>query len=756
MNKKDEWTDEKYISHIHKLMNDRASYSLYKRNKIGRLYDLYYGQVTQGRWEKYDNLLRMHEEAADEKASTPYVAIDWNSIASRVNTFLGEQSGYKFGFEVHSVNEDAFERKEVVKNQLRYLMQRQAEFQKAAEVTGVEYGVNDNLPKTEKELTEFMDNYRDVHEMLIQEALMDAVRQNDYDNLRKSFLLDLVVTNECYGDPYLDNGDLRIKRINPNYALPDFTASGDYLDDQNSFIYAEYMTREKIVEEFNLDKKDIDAILNPDNENPGDPYLGAEAEQRPSNIFPQIEHYGLFDDKKRILVLRAQWIDHEEVAVKMTLDNHGGVHVHEYTGQFAKDAKLTKKQSEEGGEISKKVRANVRQAVLIGGRIVTQQGLAPDLLRDFTDPLNTTLTKQGLILHYNNKSSVSLVEKIESIQHFKNYVLTLLQKELTTSLGAFAVVDMAALDPDIYPDEGDSTSLDKVLHLLKSYKIVVKNSATGEAPNLNGAKAVEIVDPRQIGLVQTAMETAMMCDREMDRITGINEVRQGQQAAAGQLVGTTQMQMTSSAMVTEPIKQGFAGFEKRLFRKMAALTAWAWVNSPEKYKNIAARLNLVVPEDLDLQIYDVFIDISPITLSTLQRWIEMSVAQGASSGLTFPDGLELLIGAQDNLKLAISKYLKTVRQREEEMKQMQQQEMQTQAQTVQMQEQMQTQREQDLVKLKGEVEAMLLEMKLQSEQTTNAANLAQKERATATSAAINISKLRSDMIKQSQGNGSSK
>lgn len=732
MGKAKEMTKEQYLQKVNALMQDRCTEEAYNRTKIAEAYELYYGDYKN---KSYQNLLEIHE-GKENAGTTPYHEINWNSIASQINLLVGELNGRQFGLDVRAINEDAYDRKLVFERQLSFLAQMRPMLENAAQATGQDFGLNDKMPRNAEEIKAYMEEYRDVYEILIEESLRQLIEKTDYRYLRKEMFLDLLVTNQCHADPFLSNDDIEIKRCNPFNVIPDVLSSNDFLDDAYCFLYAEYMNPEKICEEFNLDKKDIEEIKKSRESEHG--WRGVNGGSNGGLIWEPFQANGRGDDTGRMLVIKAMWLDTEEVAIKATVDQYDQLHVHEYFGTSAKNQRLSNKEKQaEEAVLEKKTRKIVRRATVIAGYYVTDYGICPDLIRDFNDPFNTSLTKQSLILNYNNKKSVGIIDRMAPIQHFKNYVLTLMQKELTTSIGSFVAIDVSLIDPEIY-GHGDEVT-DNLLHLLKAYKVVLYNSKKGEVPLAPGQKPIDVQDPRQSNIIDVALRVSAFCDAEMERITGVSEARQGM-VGDQTLVRTGQMKINQSNLITENIFQGFFSFEKRLFKKIAALVAMSWAENPKKYMKLAAQMGVDIPENFeaDIQSYDVFVETSAVTQSKVVEWVESAVMQSGPDALSNPDLLELVLDSSKNVNLAMRKFIANSRKREEAQMQIRERELQLE----QKREQNKALEMQNNIKLKGQVDIEKEKVKAQLDRENKKMDIDQRDRSAVASQTMELIKMK--------------
>jgi hypothetical protein len=711
--------DEQYHKeYALKLFKQRASVYSYRKSRIAESFSQFYGTWVN---KRYNNLLTLHEgeTKAEGKGTTPFNHINLDGISPKLNLMLGELRARGLDLGIRAKSADAAKRKKMYKDQLTFQSAMQSMYQQASAETGIDFGVNPNVPKTEEEINEIMKNHRDVYEILMQDAINEFVKENGYIEMRPTLMLDLLCGNEVHAKVVRRNGEIITKRVNPLYCLPGISSEDRFLGDRTAFVEAYYASIPEVIAKYKL-KPEVSKKLKEMYESRED---YGEFGSSQGAVYPPLVHeeYG----SGRVLIIEAEWVENEKVGLKATYDPHDNLHVHKLTGDKLKKAKLsTKEKNDKRNSFDKGETEVLRKCVIVAEEFVIEYGECEYCLRDYAHPSNTMTNYVSVIHSYNNQTSRSLVSKISELQDFKNYCLTLLQKEITTRIGSAIAIDTSKIDPQIY-GTGKKAST-KALRTLKARNVIFhKGGADARMPG--GAVPLSTVDIKSQAVIRDLIETIMWISGEEEKITGINEARQGM-LGERTLATTNRMALSQSSMVTDPYYETFTAWEKRFLYKVVMNIGSAWVENPERYENIAANLGIELPENftIDKESWDVSIKQFPLTKQELVGMIDLALSQGNS--IDFDTALELKMLAEENLPLGIKKYLDMSKKMRRE---------RAEAQNAQMQQQVQMNREKqefdykkavDPAKIKAQVD---LEKAARSNQTLERINqntIGQKDR----------------------------
>lgn len=669
---------DKLLSYLHRNTNSVT----YTREKYHRNFDYFLGKFVS---DKFQNLLTLHEGDGDE-GNTPFVHLNYNMISSKVEFLIGEFERQGFEPVVSCTNLSAYKRRKAVEDQIRFLMKMQPMLQRAAQATGIPSNINPNLPKNDEELAEYMDNYVDVYEELLNEELRLRLSRYDYYGLRSQLFMDFVIGGLADVRFEKKGGKYRPVRTIPSRKIPDWGSDSPFFDDASFDVSAHYVSIPDAIENYDIEADEVKRLIKEYQRGTDNisMWKGGIISKDNKEIYawPPFERHGsgwnneYFD---RILVIEGCWVDNTYPQQKVTYDKHGNEHVHEYDEDYK--VNLSKKEQKAGGKVKKGYEQIVRYARMIGGHFLESYGEEGDYIRIPDDPAITKLKSVTTAYHFINQDYQSMVDRMESLEDFRDYVLTLMQKEITTSIGSVIEIDKSQIDKETYGV--DSDTVDKVLHTLKAYNVIVTNKADGyqRNPNLNG-KPINSLDLSQQGFIQSCIQAAAFIENEINRISGITEARQGQLGERA-LVRSSQMSIAQSSLMTTSLYTQFDRYERRIIERWVELIALEWANDKLKVEEVAARLNITIPEDFDpdLQKWDIDIRKFPLTIEELKQAGMASVEQGS---LMMHEYMEILmIAGRKSFYQATQKYVEITKNRLQKMQEAQAQ----QAQAAQQQEQ---------------------------------------------------------------------
>lgn len=726
--KGDGWSKAEYKKYLVRLLSRHADHDRVRRVQMAELFDYYYNQSSNA---TYKNLLTVHEAPGEGDESlfgqTPFELINFDAIGPKVNLLLGELDARGFDLRINAINKASVYRKMGWARQLKYLMQMQAMFRRAEEYTGIEYGVNENMPQNEAEMVDYLKGRRDRYEGLIEKCLKDKVKIFGYKHLRKNIFLDLIVVNETHGKIEKINGIPRPRRINPMNCIADYADESDFQDSASTFLEAYYIPIVDAIEKFSVSEERMKELIEA-HEKGNTPGGHATISGLSSTaLVPFLRRHGDWNGYgyDRVLIVEGEWKSVETLTQKKTYDKHGGEHIHNYRGRHKSARLTTKEKQDKRNTIAQKPIQVVRFGVFIAGEHLEDWGIKEDLVRDPDNPAITDLSYVSFIHNYNNQDSVSLVERMRALQDFKNYVLTIMQKEITTNIGSLVEIDVAQIS-DMYG--ADKEAVRNLIHGAKSYRVILKDSSKDAIGFGQNATPLSSVESRSQRLIVECLSIAEYVDRAIEQISGINEARMGT-SGERTLVSTNQMNWTQSAMTTRTYFEGFQGWEERLFAKWANFVAQDWQKNPEKYEVYAMELGYQIDDTfaMDLQRFHAGVLTEPQTLQDFLRTMELSLAQGNLQPYEYNE--LVLIAKEDSVREAMREHVKIMRRKEAMMMEMQQQQQQTQIQAAQQEKQMDYQGEMAKIDRKGrwDLEAARTKGRDQMDQTALA--IAQKDRA---------------------------
>ncbi len=682
---------EWYKQNIIAIMGSTLNGSYYTtRESMVENYNYFNGEYDMERFSGITSTL-----SSDKKDALPAIWLDFNSIRPKIYLLEGELIKRGFEVGVNAINKEAKSRRLEFKKNVVAQMYLRDVVANLKDEYDVDIPLAEELPDKIEELEDFVSsNYKDNHELIMEYIIRYNVEVYKWKFKRLRLFRDICVVARCFVKNEIRNGYPQWRVLNPINVVFDHNSDDDFLTDSTYFGEVHYMGNEDIIEKWNLNKKEIKELRE---KGKGDTLLwtGAVAGELGTIFLP----YNELDNQTRALVFQAEWLDYKEVKVKVSYDSYGNEHIHylderklnalkdklkeidkkanpdlydkvkKEVSNYANNFKVSSKEGEAGAKIATRKIKTVRTAVLIGGNILKEYGELKNITRDFSNPSETTLSYHALLPNYVNHKNLSKVDELKGIQDFKNILMWKIQLEIAKSAGKGVVIN-----EDMIPDKYKGA---KTMYNLKAFGIIFSKSGTEGFPE--NKKAVEDFDMTLSETVSQILNVIIYLDSQMDRISGISDIRQGQ-IQTGQLVGVTQASLVQSSMITEVLFDLFSQFEERVFQKHADLIKILWAKKRDKFAPILGDLNMNFLEsdvEVDMDDYATFVKVTPLLLRDEELIKGLVMDAWQSGGISHSEKLDLLdLIVHDDIKQAFNNLKRKAKKREQLQAQMRQAEQQ--------------------------------------------------------------------------------
>lgn len=669
---------------------NRDSYIKYQMLKC---YNYFEGNNTNNPYKTLTNLFDINKKSNTgvQTLKIPTIFTDLNHIKPKIRALEGELIGMGFKVHVESINKEAKSRRLEFKTKLMTEMAMKPYFEHAAVETGIDIGIEENLPIDQKDLEERFknDNYKDVSDKAMDACLKYSLMISDYYLNRLELFRDAVISGECHAESYIVGSSAYIRRLNPlNVYYTINPNDDDFLSKTNAKGIVEYSDINEVMNQYNFTSKQIEelnslAIAMPTTEI----YTGI--------LMNGLNYFQPFlEDKKHVLVVKWKWTDSiEKAGVEITYADGRT----EFRVEDIKDKKKRINKSDLGipedasFKVTRKKISTLFKCTLIGGEMVIDCGEEKYLIREHDNISMAICPIVSYRPYYINGSSMSEVASLTSIQDLRNYIMTQVTLEITKSGGNALAVDVSKLPKEWGASPADK--MGKVLHYLKGFGIIPYNSAEGEGLPGSNSIPVQRFDAG-IGSALTSYVAIMqLLESEMDKISGVNGARLGQIQSANQLKGVTELALSQSSSITRYLYKGFFSFESKLLTYHCQHIKMTWITNPEKYTPVIGDFYFdFLKQDVDITMDTHAARVEPDELSfeTLQSYLMMAVQANA---LPLDEALELQIKGVNDVRGSVDEYIKRMQERREQDREdkmaMQEQQLQAQQQQSQMVQQSQ-------------------------------------------------------------------
>lgn len=645
----DGWPESQYRAEVCRIMLEGCTLDGFRRMQIEENYQYYYGKYVS---KKYGNLLTAHE--GSEKKSfgqTPFHHMNWDAISPKINLMLGELASQGFDPQLKvKGSKTSAKAKKKFKDTLRYMMIMQQKLRQMAQESNQPVLINNEVPRNTVELNRLVDKHRYATEILMQEALNQALEDCNYQQVRKKYMLDLLLSNEIHGKVENTGEHVFPRRILGKHKITDMSGNDDLLTKKTYDVEAYYSTITELKQLYGISKSKLDEIRKNHSGNKG--WAGLKVKGYRNNVWAPFIDTGQNDTSYKVLVLEAEFLCDDLHAEKRTVDSYGNEHYHSYSGKSAKKARVSEKERKNGGKIKKVEIEKRRRVVMIGGYIIVDAGLIKNELRSYRHPCKSVSSYVSVVHNYNDQCSVSLLERMKELQDFKNYTLTVMQTEITKNLGTVMSVDVAKLDPEIYGVGAEAAQ--NFLQGAKAYGLHIYNSARDEMPLPNSTPLHQTTQQMNTKF-KDLIAVAQMVDNEIEKIVGINGARMG---IGGDREGkqVNERRHQQSSKTTDTYYQTFYLWEKALFERMVMAIAMNWGNDNSLYESIATDLDIELPENFrpDAEDWKIYVRHFAMDRTQFMQVLRTSYEMGRLDPEQY---FRLVTYANENVKNGIDKWL---------------------------------------------------------------------------------------------------
>lgn len=625
---------KKIFENLHKLDGKMCA----MKSIMASSYDYFHGTNDNVSFDSIYDSFSINNDG--QKLTLPIIHLKFNKIRAKIKSLIGDL--IDMGYEVHveAINQEAKTRLTEEKARILALYELRPSMEYAAAQTGIEIGVGDDIPTNNEELRERLESLKENTEIAMEACLRVSLANCKWHYIRLQEFIDVIVGGECHAKTIISNGEAIIERINPmNIHYPINNDDNDYLEKTSNFNIISYEPLDIVLKRYNIkmeefkileDKSLSEGLVFNGVTNGGKTYLNRYYDER-KDITSVIECY--FMDTKKIAGIERT---NEQGDVEFSIDynNNNG------------------KSFTDGSRVKRKRVGVLRYGVLVNGFLLVEWGEVENQPRFISDYSKAQQHITSYRPFYINGQSTSEVALMSQAQDFRDYLLNLLQLEITKSGGNVIAIDVSKLPADW----GDpQQAIKTMLYYLKGMGVYIYDSAQGEIPDSN-AKAVDKFDIGIGSVVSAYIQLMQFIDSEMDSMSAINEARMGN-TTGRELASVTAMNLSQSNKVSKYIFNGFLEFESMVLTKHAQQIRTSWSINPDRWRTAVGDKAidlLLFDADLTLDDHAIKVKQGVISRSELKQYLMAAIEHG----MPIEDALEIELIAVDNVKLALQKFIK--------------------------------------------------------------------------------------------------
>lgn len=669
---------------------------LYRTSESG--YDIYYQTMNES-YEFFNGTNTGQEfeflQSAEDGDVLPAEWINFNKIRTKVKLLIGELVAKGYDIDVRTINKDAVIRKKVYADEM-YIDMKMAPIAKDIETRyNMPMGYNPQMPQNDEEYNEYFDEFKEDAEFVMEEILKALQVKSRWSYERIALFRDLIITGRCFVKSEIVNGMPVVSRIDPRYVVFDLNATDDYLSDASYWAELRYMNFADAAMKHSLSKKEVQESYN--SYNTAGKFNRAESQAWNQIIEgSRLKYYKPDKGELRVLVVTAYWSDVKRDRQKVSKDKYGQEHI-----KTLRDDEKVRKRDEES--IQNQTYKVWRKGTLIGHDIFKDWGVAENLVKSVDNLYEADCPYKGYVQDFVNRQGISIVQQLKGLQKLKDIALYNLQLDIARAGAKGFVYDVSQI-----PEGWD---ISNVLKYAKVTGIVFVDTKKDGVPST--FNQFPPIDQTLSDSITKYIEVSYFIDQEMDKISGINDARQGQVASASQAVGVTQSALLQSNLITAPMFDGFMQFSSHVWNHQAGLAKYTWKDK-EKWSTLLGISNIdLVDDDLDLDLNDYSVNIvsRPAILDDAQMFMQLVMAALQSQSIEPEDAMDLL--REKDLTVAIRKFKKIKAKREQARMQQEMAMQQQQQQAAMAQQQQQAQANAAMMQGKQQGDQAIQDMKNQ-------------------------------------------
>ncbi len=521
-----------------------------RRERLNKLYNAYNGHVDQN---EIDSIIK----TTGRKSKTKY--IKYRLGRSKLKQLHGEFLEIPIKAHVTSINRDA-QNEKMQKYQSMYGMSLAKPQIEKARAMG--YNVFDGIEIPDKNDKAFwnVNNFKLANEIVMGTIIADKLLTERLKTQFYNNFVDMTIAAEVFGKNERDiNGIDTHRAIPPKYALYEESVSDQFLDrspylgEVRDMYYHEILTNS----EFNLDSDQKIQLKNMRDENPQEHNQGA-AEM--VNGFPAFPVY------------KIQWKGLETVYKKTSPAKGSDVPYKRILSEkYFKDNKAKLRSDVKNGKykIEKFYREILWTSCRINRDIFTPAKKEDDIIQILNENgiYRAEFDYTGMLFSTINGSRVSIQEIIYELERIYDDIRFMMNKEIRKIRGDTLIYD------DAFLPKGQKFI--DVLHSVSEDGVVRYNSSSeGNVSGLEADSNKVGIGSMNLGESQTLvilLQQAMDIERVMDRITGMNESRQGLEKATSTATANTN-NVEASRSMTYDMFYFMKDYIERVLMKLAEKT----------------------------------------------------------------------------------------------------------------------------------------------------------------------------------------
>jgi hypothetical protein len=535
--------------------------------RIKSIRDSYNGIVNQG-------FQQMMDSQYGVELKIKYV--DYRISKNKIDTLTGEFIQRPLNYTIQAVNEDALNERISRHNFVTgyWHAKRRGEIDRLDKM-GLNTFEGVNVPEDAKSPEDLPTH----NAALDAEVYMQKMIRHQFDQkylmtkLYSSFQ-DLAFISESHFYTDLDVfGDTINERVLPENALFEEVEGDDFVEKSPYKGRRILMTEQQVIQTFDLNAEERAEIRNLF-------YRGIEI------LDAGLIKHGV-NQELVMEVFHIEWTFLEPHYIKRSFDEDGTLHEINFSSKYYEknEKKILRDVKNNKYELEIKFKERLWENYRIGKNIYKKAGPKKNCMGSVDEPYHAKSSYTNLLFNTHNGLRVSVYETMEEIKLQYNLARWQLNRELSKAKGTVFTYDRAMLPRG---RKGKPVSVNEVISKMVNDGFIDYNSA-GEGnlsgKNIDPKDAIKMIDLTPSSNLVTLIQICVNLENLLEKISPVNDNRQGQ-TAASETATNAQSDLMTSRTITEPMFFFYDKFVEQIIVKNCEYTKISWLLFPEKATKI--------------------------------------------------------------------------------------------------------------------------------------------------------------------------
>ena len=664
-------------------------------------YGLQYFKTMYSDWKNSTELAYQDKKRAYQKMRS--YAEGTQSVSKYKDVVCGDMTNREFAIKANAIDKLSTDERKKAKKEMMADMMNAGVRKKISQITGFDHNKKGFIPGGMEEIELFMNlNYKQAHEISIEKGVEFVLQQNDFDEIKKQCIRDLVVVGTAGLKTYIDPSEgIKIRYVDPLNLITSHSQTSDYRNIQHAgevYIITIAQLKQMAGDQFTDDEYD-DIAKNHASK-------GKDEDNLYGRSFANYSSYGNEYDKFSIQIMDSEFISTHDLNYEKKDNSFGGFSV----SKRKKGYKPPKKSKYKREQINNTVKVVYSGKYIVGTDYIFDYELAKNMSRPKSNLSETKLSYVLYSPNLNNMHNVSLVQRMIPFADQIQLAHLKMQQVLAKARPKGAAFEIGSLENVSKGDGGTFTPLE-LQEIYDQTGNIYYRRVDDEGIASNSMPVQELEN----GIGRDMMQLIQIYQHNLGMIrdvSGVNEARDGAKPSSEALVGVQKIQLMASNNATRSIDDGFTKIVENLAKSICMkLQDIVEYNKPIKGYISALGKSVMktieVNKNISLHDFGIGIEAAPDEQekAQLEQAIQMSLAQ---KELRIEDAI--MIRDVNNPKLGSRMLMLRRKKYQEEQMKMAQGQSQANAQQQQQSLQMAAQMKQGEMQMQAQIEAKMKEM----------------------------------------------